>query len=206
MMKHARTIAAAGGLALAFVTVTGIGIGRAEADDGIASNAQLKGRYTGTSSGGCLASLAGFDANDQPKDQTKTFSTLVTSESVYTFDGNGRGKAEFDSASIYVPGPNPITPPRVSLTAGGGNFKYAVGPKNTVTITLTDLVFKNLNGAAAGQNSMVDKFVLEGHFPPHGITLTETDGGVEMAISPTGAAVPRTCVRSSVLLRDHLRN
>jgi len=93
-----------------WAAASGTGIGSADADDGIASNAQLKGRYTGTSSGGCLASLAGFDANDVPKDQTKTFSTLVTSESEYTFDGNGTGKAEFDTASIYVPGNNPITP------------------------------------------------------------------------------------------------
>jgi len=203
-MKHIRTIVAAGGFALAFATVTGIHIGRADADDGIASNGQLKGRYTGTSSGGCLASPAGFDANDRPNDPAKTFSTMVTSESVYTFDGYGRGKAEFDAVSIYVPGPNGFTQ-QVSLTAGGGNFTYAVGPKNTVTITLTDLVFKNLNGPAAGQNSMVDKFVLEGHFGPHGITVTQTDGAVEMATPPTGASVPRICGRSSVLLRDHSR-
>ncbi len=203
-MKQIRTIVAACGFALAFATVTGTGIGRAEADDGMASNSQLKGRYTGTSSGGCLASLAGFDANDRPNEPTKTFSTVVTSESVYTFDGYGRGKAEFSSVSIYVPGPNGFTQ-QVLLTAGGGNFTYSVGPKNTVTITLTDLVFKNLNGPAAGQNSMVDKFVLDGHFSPYGITLTQTDGAVEMATPPTGAPVPRICGRSSVLLRDHPR-
>ena len=100
-MKHIRTIVAA---ALAVTTVMGIGAGSAEADDGIASNGQLKGRYTGTSSGGCLASLAGFDANDRPNDPTKTFSTMVTSESVYTFDGYGRGKAEFNSVKHLCTG------------------------------------------------------------------------------------------------------
>lgn len=199
-MKRTSTIVTACGFAAAM----GIGLVSAGADDGVASNGQLKGRYTGTSSGGCLASPAGFNTNDRPNDPAKTFSTMVTSESVYTFDGYGRGKAEFDAVSIYVPGPNGFTQ-QVSLTAGGGNFTYAVGPKNTVTITLTDLVFKNLNGPAAGQNSMVDKFVLEGHFTPHGITLTQTGGAVEMATPPAGASVPRICGRSSVLLRDHPR-
>lgn len=203
-MKHIRTIAAASGFALAFVTVTGIGSGRAEVNGGMASNSQLKGRYTGTGSGGCLASPAGFNANDRPNDTTKTFSTMLTSEAVYTFDGYGRGKAETTSASIYVPGPNGTTQ-QVSLTAGANNFTYAVGPKNTVTIIFTDLVFKNLNGPAAGQDSMIDKFVYEGHFTPDGITLTQGEGAVEMAIPPAGAAVPRICNRSYVLLRDHPR-
>jgi hypothetical protein len=202
-MTHIRTIAAACGFALTLAAVIGTA-GRAAADEGIASNSQLKGRYTGTSSGGCLVSPAGFNALDRPNDPTKTLSNMIVTEHVYTFDGNGRGKSETNSANINVPGPNGTTQ-QVSLTSGNNSFTYAVGPKNTVTVTFTDLVFKNLNGPAADQNSMVDKIVYEGHFTPHGITLTQATGAIEIATPPVGAAVSRICGRSSVLLRDHPR-
>jgi hypothetical protein len=179
----------------------GVGVGRAEADNGMASNGQLKGRYVGAGSGGCLVSLAGFDANDRPIDPTKTLSQMVVGDEVYIFDGNGRGKVEYNSVNIYVPGPNGFVQ-QANLTIGGGSFTYAVGLKNTVTVTVTDLVFKNLNGPAAGQNSMVDKIILEGRFTPHGIALAQADGAVEMATPPGGAPVPRICGRAHVLLRD----
>ena len=194
-MRYIWKFVGTGGFVLAVVTVMGTGF--VNADDGIASNSQLKGQYAGTGSGGCLVSVAGFDTNDVPKDLTKTFSQMLTSEVVFTFDGNGRGKADYiTSVTMNVPGPNAFTP-RVGLSSGGGNFTYSVGPKNTVSITLTDPVF--------GQNP-IDRFDLEGHFGPQGITLTQTDGTVEIVTPPAGAPIPRICERSYVLLRDHPRS
>jgi hypothetical protein len=205
-MKHIPTIVAAGGFALAVATAMCIGVNRAEADADRASNSQLRGQYAGTSSGGCLVSLSGFDQNDRPIDQTRTSSNLVTTEVVFTFDGHGRGNANFiTSVTIVVPGPNTVAVPQVNLSAGGGNFTYAVGPKNTVTVTLTNPVFKNLNGPSAGLSSTIDQVVLEGHFGPNGVTLVKTDGAVEILTNSNGSLVPRICGRSFVLLSDRER-
>lgn len=205
-MKQVRTIVAGGGFTLALAIALGTGIGPVAADADIASNSQLRGQYAGTNSGGCLISLSGFDQNNRPLDQTKTYSNMITSDVVFTFDGYGRGKAEFQtSVNVVVPGPNPTPIPQVVLSTGGGNFTYLVGPKNTVTVTLTDPVFTNLNGASAGLSSVIDKVVLEGHFGPNGVTLTKTDGAVEIITPPTGSPFPRICGRSFVLLKGRER-
>ena len=134
-MKHTPGITAATALALA--AAMAINVNCAQADAGIASNSQLKGQYSGTSSGGCLISLSGFDENDRPVDQTRTYSNVFTTDVVFTFDGRGGGNANFlTSVTIVVPGPNTpsVAIPQVGLSAGGGNFTYSVGPKNTVTV------------------------------------------------------------------------
>jgi hypothetical protein len=203
-MKHVYTMITAGGFALA--TAIAANISHADTDAKIASNSQLKGQYAGTSSSGCLISLGGFDQNNRPIDQTRTYSNMGTNDVVFTFDGYGRGKAEFlTSVTVIVPGPNPTPIPSVGLSTGGGNFTYTVGPKNTVTVTLTDPVFKNLDGPSAGLSSVIDKVVLEGHFSPSGVTLTKIDGAVEILTPPTGSPFPRICGRSFVLLSDRPR-
>lgn len=207
-MKPKSTIVAAGSFALALAATIGTNVNSAKADAGVASNSHLKGQYAGTSSGGCLASLSGFDQNNRPKDQTRAYSNVFTTDVVFTFDGYGRGNANFlNVVTIIVPGPNTpsVAIPSVGLSAGGGNFTYAVGPKNTVTVTLTDPVFKSLNGPSAGLSSMIDKVVLEGHFGPNGVTLTKTDGEVEIITPPAGSPFPRICGRSFVLLSDRQR-
>ncbi len=173
-MKRLPRIVAAGSLALAVATAMGIDVNSAKADLDRASNSQLNGQYAGTSSGGCLVSLSGFDGNNRPIDQTKASSNIFTSEVVFTFDGHGRGNANFlTNVNIVVPGPNTpsVAVPNVGLVSGAGNFTYSVGKKNTVTVTLTDPVFKNLNGPSAGLSSTIDEIVLEGHFAPDGVTL-----------------------------------
>jgi hypothetical protein len=92
-MKPILANIAAGGFAVA--TAMGVDVNRAEADADIASNSQLKGQYAGTSSGGCLVSLSGFDDNDRPIDQTRTYSNMFTTDVVFTFDGYGSGNADF---------------------------------------------------------------------------------------------------------------
>ena len=96
-----------------------------------------------------------------------------------------------------------VAQPQVGLSTGGGNFTYSVGPKNTVTVTLTDPVFKNLPALQSG--STIDKVVLEGHFGPNGMTLVKTDGAVEILTPFTGSPFPRICERSYVLLSDRPR-
>jgi hypothetical protein len=207
-MKRLPRIVTAGGLALAVATAISIDVNGAKADEDRASNSQLSGQYAGTSSGGCLVSLNGFDGNNRPIDQTKAYSNMFTSDVVFTFDGHGRGNANFlTNVNIVVPGPNTpsVAIPNVGLVAGGGNFTYSVGKKNRVTVTLTDPVFKNLNGPSAGLSSTIDEVVLEGHFGPNGVTLTKTDGAVEMITPPTGSPFPRICGRSVVLLSDRQR-
>ena len=84
---------------------------------------------------------------------------------------------------------------------------YSVGPKNTVTVTLTEPEFKNLPALQSG--ATIDTVVLEGHFGPNGMTLGKTDGAIEV-LTPFGSSVhgapfPRICERSFVLLRDQPR-
>jgi hypothetical protein len=205
-MKHVHTIVAGGGFALALATAMGTQISPAEADAKIASNSQLRGQYTGFNTGGCLISLDGFDQNNRPTTQTRAYSTLFSSEVVYTFDGRGRGTADFPTVvNMIVPGPNapPVAQPGVGLSTGGGNFTYSVGPKNTVTVTLTDVVLKNL--PALQSSTVIDRVVLEGHFGPNGMTLVKTDGAIEILTPSAGSPFPRICERSLVLLSDHPR-
>jgi hypothetical protein len=196
----------AGGFGLALATAVGIDVKPAEADADIASNSQLKGQYAGTSSGGCLVALSGFDQNNRPIDRTTSYSNLGSNEVVFTFDGSGRGNANFiTSVTIIVPGPNPSPVPSVGLSTGGGNFTYSVGPKHTVPVTLTNPAFKALNGPSAGLTSVIDEVVLEGHFGPYGMTLVQTDGAVETITPPTGSPIPRICERAFVLLSSRER-
>jgi hypothetical protein len=209
-MKFYRTRIAAIGFALLLPIAIGTDVDPAAADG--ASNSQLRGQYAGTSTGGCLISLAGFDENtNRPKDQTKTYSNLFSTDVVFTFEGNGRGKADFRTVvNMIVPGPNapPVAQPQVSLSTGGGNFTYSVGPKNTVTVTLKDPEFRNLPALQSG--STIDRVVLEGHFGPFGVTLVKTDGvktdgAVEIITPFNGSPFPRICERSFVLLSDRPR-
>jgi hypothetical protein len=205
-MKHVHTIVAAGGVALALATAVATDVSPAETDAKIASNSQLRGQYAGTSLGGCLISLDGFDQNNRPTTQTRTYSNLFSTDVVFTFDGYGRGKADFLTVvNMIVPGPNapPMAQPGVSLSTGGGNFTYSVGPKNTVTVTLTDPVFKNL--PALLSSSTIDRVVLEGHFGPNGMTLAKTDGAIEILTPSAGSPFPRICERSFVLLNSRER-
>ena len=205
-MKHVHTIVAGGGLALALATALGTHISPAEADAKIASNRQLRGQYTGITTGGCLISLDGFDENNRPTDQTRTYSNLFNAEAVFTFDGYGRGTADFPTVTnIIVPGPNapPVAQPGVSLSTGGGNFTYSVGPKNTVTVTLTDPVFKTL--PALQSSTVIDRVVLEGHFGPNGVTLVKLDGAIEILTPSAGSPFPRICERTVILLSDQSR-
>jgi hypothetical protein len=205
MMKRTlNTMIAAGGFALVLATAMGTHISPAEADANIASNSQLRGQYTGIITGGCLISLDGFDQNNRPTDQTRTYSNLFNADAVFTFDGYGRGTADIPTVtSIIVPGPNapPVAQPGVGLSTGGGNFTYSVGPKNTVTVTLTDPVFKNL--PALQSSTVIDRVVLEGHFGPNGMTLVKTDGAIEILTPSAGSPFPRICERSVILLSDH---
>ena len=89
------TKVAAGSFALALAAAIGTNVNSAEADAGVASNSHLKGQYAGTSSGGCLTSLSGFDQNNRPIDQTRAYSNVFTTDVVFTFDGYGRGNANF---------------------------------------------------------------------------------------------------------------
>jgi hypothetical protein len=205
-MKHVHTIVTAGGFALALGTAMGTDVNRAEADADIASNSQLRGQYTGISTGGCLISFDGFDENNRPTNQTRTYSNLFNSNVVFTFDGYGRGTADFPTVvNIIVPGPNapPVAQPGVNLATGSGNFTYSVGPKNTVTVTLTDLEFKNLRDLQS--STVIDRIVLEGNFGPNGITLVKTDNAIEILTPSAGSPFPRICERSFVLLSDHPR-
>jgi hypothetical protein len=209
-MKDVHTMVAASGFALALATAMTTDVNRAEADAeaGRASNSQLRGQYAGTLSGGCLISLSGFDENNRPIDQTRTWSTQFYADSEYTFDGKGRKTSNNDTVvNIIAPGPNTpsVAIPSVGLSTGGGNFTYAVGPKNTVTVTLTDPVYKNLNGPAVGLSATIDKVVLEGHFGPNGVTLNKPDGAVEILTPSAGSPIHRICGRSIVLLSDHPR-
>jgi hypothetical protein len=194
-------------LALALPIVIGPLINSAAADGAIASNMQLRGQYTGFNVGGCLISLDGFDQNNRPVNSTRTYSNLSSSDVVFNFHGDGTGTADFRTAvTIVVPGPNapPSVPaPGVGLSTGGGNFKYSVGPKNTVTVTLTDPEFKNLPALQSG--STIDRVVLQGHFGPNGMTLVKTDGAIEILRPFTGSPFPRICERSFVLFRDQPR-
>lgn len=156
--------------------------------------------------GGCLISLDGFDENNRPTNQTRTYSNLFNAEAVFTFDGYGRGTADFPTVTnIIVPGPNapPVAQPGVSLSTGSGNFTYSVGPKNTVTVTLTDPVFKTL--PALQSSTVIDRVVLEGHFGPNGVTLVKSDGAIEILTPSAGSPFPRICERSVILLSDHSR-
>jgi hypothetical protein len=205
-MKYVHTIVAGGGFALALATAIGTDISRVEADANIASNRQLRGQYTGFNIGGCLTSLDGFDQNNRPITQTRTYSTLFNTNVVFTFDGYGRGTADLlTSVNLIVPGPNapPVAQPGVNSSTASGNFTYSVGPKNTVTVTLTDLEFKNL--AALQNSTVIDRVVLEGHFGPNGITLVKTDNAIEILTPSAGSPFPRICERSFVLLSDHSR-
>jgi hypothetical protein len=207
MMKHTHIIIAAGGFALALASAMGIQISPAEADAKVASNSQLRGQYVGTNMGACLISLDGFDENNRPKTSTRTYSTIFNSNVAFTFDGNGRGTADFLTVvNMIVPGPNapPVAQPGVGLSTGGGNFTYSVGPKNTVTVTLTDPEFKNL--PALQSSSTIDRVVLEGHFGPDGVTLVKTDGAIEILTPSAGSPFPRICERSFVLLSNHSRS
>jgi hypothetical protein len=126
-MKRLPRIVTAGGLALAVATAISIDVNGAKADEDRASNSQLSGQYAGTSSGGCLVSLSGFDGNNRPVDPTTSYSTLWSSEIVFTFDGHGRGKAESNVVDARVPGPNTSFVPQVSLSTGGGKFYLFCG-------------------------------------------------------------------------------
>jgi hypothetical protein len=206
-MKHVVTIVAGGGFALALATGMGTQISPAEADAKIASNSQLRGQYTGFNIGGCLTSLDGFDQNNRPTTETRTYSTLFNTNVVFTFDGRGRGTADLlTSVNLIVPGPNapPVARPGVSSSTASGNFTYSVGPKNTVTVTLTDLEFKSL--PALQSSTVIDRIVLEGNFGPSGITLVKTDNAIEILTPSNGSPpFPRICERSFVLLSDHPR-
>jgi hypothetical protein len=210
-MERRHTMILAVGFAVALPTITGPLINSAAADGGIASNNQLRGQYAGTLTGGCLISLDGFDQNNRAVNSTKTYSNLLSSDVVFTFHGNGMGTADFrTSVTIIVPGPNAppsVPPPGVSLSTGGGNFMYTVGPKNTVTVTLTGPEFKNLPALQSG--ATIDTVVLEGHFGPNGMTLVKTDGAIEIltpfANSVHGSPFSRICERSFVLLSGHQR-
>jgi hypothetical protein len=204
-MKRLPRIVAAGSLALAVATAMGIDVNRAKADADRASNSQLKGQYAGTNSGGCLVSLSGFDQNDRPVDPKTSYSTLWSSEVVFTFDGRGRGKVESNVVDTRVPGPNTSFVPQVTLSTGGGNFTYSVGPKGTVTVTWTNPSFTILNGLAAGLTVVVNEVVLEGHFGPNGVTLVKTDGAVETVNVSNGSSYSRICQRAIVLLSDGQR-
>jgi hypothetical protein len=106
-MRQVHTILTAGCLVLALATAMTIDSNRADADTTIASNGQLRGQYAGTSSGGCLISLSGFDQNNRPIDQTRAYSNQFTTDVVFTFDGYGRGNANFlTTVTIIMPGPN----------------------------------------------------------------------------------------------------
>jgi hypothetical protein len=204
-MKHVHTIVAASGFALALATAMATDVNGADADAVMASNSQLRGQYAGTSSGGCLVAFSGFDQNDRPVDPTTSYSTLSSSEVVYTFDGYGRGTSNSTNVETRVPGPNTSFVPQVSLSAGENNFTYSVGPKGTVTVTLTNSSYKILNGPSAGLTSVVDHIVLEGHFGPNGLTLVKTDGAVETVTLSNGSSFPRICQRASVLLNSRAR-
>ncbi len=210
-MKRCHTTIVAAGFALALSIVIGMLVNSAAANEDMASNSQLRGQYTGTNTGGCLISFDGFDQNNRPVNNTTTYSTLVSSDVVFTFHGNGMGTADFrTSVNIIVPGPNAppsVPPPGVSLSTGSGNFTYSVGRKNSVTITLMNTEFKNLPALSSG--STIDRVVLEGHFGPNGMTLVKTDGAIEI-LAPFGGSIhvapfPRICERSFVLLSDRPR-
>ncbi len=192
-MKHTPKIVAAGVFVLAIAAAMNTEISSAEADAKIASNSKLRGQYTGFNAGGCLTSLDGFDQNNRPTTQARAYSTLFNSEVVFTFDGHGRGTADFLTVvNMIVPGPNapPVAQPGVGLSTGGGNFTYSVGPKNAVTVTLTDPEFKNL--PALQSSSTIDRVVLEGHFGPSGVTLVKTDGVIEIITPSAGSPSPRS--------------
>jgi hypothetical protein len=114
-MKHVHAIVVTSGFALALATAMATDINGANADADIASNSQLRGQYAGTISGGCLVALSGFDENDRPIDQTTSYSTLISSEVVYTFDGYGRGISDTTNVETRVPGPNTSFVPQVQL-------------------------------------------------------------------------------------------
>jgi hypothetical protein len=205
-MKHVHAIVVTSGFALALATAMATDINGANADADIASNSQLRGQYAGTISGGCLVALSGFDENDRPVDPTTSYSTLISSEVVYTFDGYGRGISDTTNVETRVPGPNTSFVPQVTLSTGGGNsFTYSVGPKGTVTLTLTNPSFKIVNGPSAGLTSVIDQIVLEGHLGTNGLTLVKTDGAVETVTLSNGTSFPRICQRVEVLLNSRGR-
>jgi hypothetical protein len=150
--------------------------------------------------------LSGFDQNDRPVDPTTSYSTLLSGDVVYTFDGYGRGTANtITSVEMRVPGPNTSFVPQVTLSTGTNNFTYSVGPKGTVTVTLKNPAFKILNGPAAGLTTVLDQLVFQGHFGPNGVTLVKTDGAVETITPPIGSSFTRICERAYVLLNGRER-
>ena len=203
-MKHAYTMITAGGFALA--TAIAANISHAEADAKIASNSQLKGQYAWHQVGRLPDIVRRFRRKQSAQGPDENLQQPVHYRCRIHFRWLWQGNANFLTVvTIIVPGPNPTPIPSVGLSTGGGNFTYTVGPKNTVTVTLKDPVFKNLNGPSAGQSSMIDEVVLEGHFGPDGLTLVKTDGAVEILTPPTGSPFPRICGRSFVLLNDRPR-
>jgi hypothetical protein len=205
-MKHVHAIVAAGGFALALATAMATDVNRADAESGMASNSQLKGKYAGINSGACLVALSGFNQNDQPIDPTTSFSNVFSADVVFTFDGYGRGNANFTTyTELRLPGTNARFVPLQSVSTAGGNFTYSVGPKHTVTVTLTDLTFKILTGISAGVTVVIDHIALDGHLGTNGLTLVKTDGAVEILTPSAGSPVHRICERSFVLLSDRER-
>jgi hypothetical protein len=204
MMKHTYTMIAAGGFALA--AAIGTNISPVEADSDIASNSQLKGKYAGINSGACLVALSGFNENDQPIDPTTSFSNVFSADVVFTFDGHGRGNANFTTyTELRVPGTNASFVPLQSLSTAEGNFTYSVGPKHTVTVTLTDLTHKIFTGISAGSTAVIDHIALDGHLGTNGLTLVKTDGAAEIVTPSAGSPRQRICERSFVLLSDRER-
>jgi hypothetical protein len=205
-MKHVHAIVAAGGFALALATAMATDVNRADAESGMASNSQLKGKYAGINSGACLVALSGFNQNDQPIDPTTSFSNVFSADVVFTFDGHGRGNANFTTyTELRVPGTNASFVPLQSLSTAEGNFTYSVGPKHTVTVTLTDLTHKIFTGISAGSTAVIDHIALDGHLGTNGLTLVKTDGAVEILTPSAGSPVHRICERSFVLLSDRER-
>jgi len=204
-MKHVHTIVAGGGFALALATAMGSQISPVKADSDIASNSQLKGKYAGINSGACLVALSGFNQNDQPIDPTTSFSNVFSADVVFTFDGHGRGNANFTTYTELRPPGNASFVPLQSLSTAEGNFTYSVGPKHTVTVTLTDLTHKIFTGISAGTTAVIDHIALDGHLGTNGLTLVKTDGAVEIVTPSAGSPRQRICERSFVLLSDRER-
>jgi hypothetical protein len=199
-MKHVHTIVAA--LGFGFAIAIGGHVNHAEADGGIASNSQLRGQYAGTESGGCLAATSGFNPNLTPIVATTSYSTLVSADVVFTFDGYGRGTANFTNIDIRVPGPNAFGPQATVSNGLNNNFTYSVGPKNTVTVTFAYLTFNLVGGPSAGFTATIDQLVLDGQFGPNGVTVDENDGAIETVSVSNGVSYSRICGRAFVLLNS----
>jgi hypothetical protein len=168
-MKRVHTIIA--GLGFGFATAIGGHVNHAEADGGTASNSQLRGQYAGTESGGVWRRRAGSNSNLTPIDSTTSYSTTVSADVVFTFDGYGNGTANFTNIDIRVPGPNAFGPQATLSNGLNNNFTYSVGPKNTVTVTFNDLTFNLVGGPSTGFTATINQVVLDGQFGPNGVTV-----------------------------------